>query len=423
MIGHNFFILALFFFFYSLIVSEKVNRSIVAMLGAATYMLLRVIDQKEAIHFIDFNTIGLLLGMMILVDIIKRTGIFEFLAIHLIKLSKGNSFKLLVILAVTTAFLSAILDNVTTVFIIVPITIALAAVAKMNPMPYILMEIFASNIGGTMTLIGDPPNIIIGSAAHLSFLSFINHNFIPVVLVLIFYIAIIYFLFRKSLKINSNVKEILAQFDESKIVKDMVFLKRSLTVFIITIILFMTHSLHGLDPASIALMSAFVLLLVTKVKPEEVFKEVDYVSLFFLVGIFILVGVLEHEHILASVATYISSLTQGSLLGSMVTTLWVSAIASAFLDNIPLTTVFVPIINSMMEVAQIKSQVLWWALSLGACFGGNGSLVGAAANIIVIGIAKKNNIHISFWDFLKIGFPLMIMSLVISTIYLYFRFF
>jgi Na+/H+ antiporter NhaD/arsenite permease-like protein len=412
----------IFIFFYGLIITEKVPRSVAVLLGSFLLIAFNIIDQEQAIHAIDFNTIGLLFGMMQLVAIMGKTGIFEYIAVKAIKLSKGNLWNLLILFSITTAIMSALLDNVTTVLIIAPITIALADAAHINPIPYLIMEVFASNIGGTATLIGDPPNIIIGSAVKFGFMDFIENNLPIVIIVFIVYLLIIKFIYRKEFNQENSHEELISLFDEKRIIENFSKLKRTMTVFVITMLLFVTHKIHGLEAATIALGGGFLLLLITKHDPEDIYGEIEHSTLIFLVGIFILVGGLEHVHAIDYLSNFLAKFTQGSEKLTTLMVLWFSGLSTSFVNNIPFTTVMIPIVKSLKATTNISSDSLWWALSLGACFGGNGSLAGSAANIVVIELARKDNININFWDYFKIAFPLMLVSLVLSSVYMLLRY-
>lgn len=412
----------IFFIAYSLVVTEAIPRSIAMVLGAVLLISFDVVSQETALHYIDFNTIGLLAGMMLMVAITKRTGLFEFLSVKAIKLSKGYSWRLLLLFAVITAILSAFLDNVTTVIVIAPITIALADAIGINPVPYLITEIFASNIGGTATLIGDPPNIIIGSALNISFLEFITNNTPVVIVIMIYYLLIIKLIYKKEFASTKRYPGVDEMFDERKTLQGNKHIKKSLAVFTLTIIMFLTHSIHGLEAATIALGGGFTLLMLSKLDPEEILSELEYPTLFFLIGIFVIVGAMEEVHIVDAISKILTKYTAGSENLTTISILWISGISTAFVNNIPFTTVMIPIIKDVIHDTQSSSDAYWWALSLGACLGGNGSLAGSAANIVVIALARKNKIKITFKDFFKIAFPLMIGSLIISTVYLYLRY-
>jgi Na+/H+ antiporter NhaD/arsenite permease-like protein len=395
---------AVFLVTYALIISEKIHRSVVALTGAMIVIFFGVIHQEEAIRAIDFNTIGLLVGMMIIVGITRRTGVFEYLAIKAAKLAKGDPWHILLFLSIITMVFSAFLDNVTTVLLIVPVTFSLTASLNLNPVPFLISQILASNIGGTATLIGDPPNIMIGSATGLGFMDFIINLTIPIVIIFIVTMFILKFIYRQQLITDDSLKANIMTLAEGDLIRDSALLRKSLLVLLLTILGFILHQFLHLESATIALSGAALLLLITREEPEDILLAVEWPTIFFFIGLFILVGALEHVGILEFIAQKSVEITGGALTQTAMLILWLSAVASAFLDNIPFVA------------------TLWWSLALGACLGGNGTLIGASANVIVAGLAEKNGTVISFAGFLKIAFPLMILSIVISSIYIYFRY-
>ncbi len=418
--------LAIIIFLATLIflVMERVSGSIVAMLGAFAVVFFGILDQCQAISFIDFNTIGLLCGMMIVVVVLRKTGIFEYLAIKAIKQAKGEPWKLLVSLALTTAVLSAFLDNVTTVLIIAPITFAIADALKVNPVPYLIAEIFFSNLGGTATLIGDPPNIMIGTGAGLGFMEFIYNDLPAVFLISFFVLFALKKIYYKQLICTINSDKIIDAFDESKAIQGRRrFLAKSLLIFTLIIFGFMTHSIHKLDLAAIALGGAFMMMFFTGADPEEMFKEVEWSSLFFFMGLFIVVGGLDYTGFIAKFANGLINLTGGSFRAITMTVLWFSGLSTTIVNSIPFTATMISVVKSIARVSNLSDiKPIWWALSLGACLGGNGTLVSAAANIVVAGIAKRSNYPISFWEYFKVGFPLMVGTIILATIYIYLRY-
>ncbi|KEI07401.1 ArsB/NhaD family transporter [Clostridium botulinum] len=408
----------IFLVVYSLIISEKLNR-VVAVLGGASLMLLfKFISQQEAFAKIDFNTIGLLVSMMIIVNITKRTGVFEYVAIKAAKLSKGNPITLLVVFSLITFTFSALLDNVTTVLLLVPVTLVVTKTLDTNPIPFLMSEILSSNIGGTATLIGDPPNIMIGSAANLTFMDFIV-NLSPIVIVIfIVNILLIKHIYEKDVHTTEEKKQIVMNLDESKTITDRVLLVKCLIVLSFTLLGFLVHGFFGFESATVAIVGSSILLLISKTDPEEILQEVEWGTLFFFIGLFIMTGVLEKVGLMNLLAKETLSLTKGNLLFSAILILWISAIASSFIDNIPFVATMIPLIKTMSIVGHMNVLPLWFALSLGSCLGGNGTIVGASANLIVIGIAGKSGHKITFKDYFKVGFPLMLTSICISTVYL-----
>lgn len=408
----------LFVVVYGIIISEKIHRTIIALFGAVLLLVLGILAQTEAIGYIDFNTIGLLTGMMIVVGITRKSGVFEYMAIKAANLAKGEPVKILIYLSIVTAVASAFLDNVTTVLLIVPVTISICKALEINPVPVFITEIMASNIGGTATLIGDPPNIMIGSAAPYGFMDFVI-NLTPVVIVIfavtIFLLKII---FKDQLKTSEENKAKIRAMNPVDAIKDRVILKKSLSVIGLVIVGFVTHQYLGLESATIALAGAALLLLLTREDPDEILHTVEWTTLFFFIGLFILVGGLEKVGIIESMAREAVALTHGNLTATTILILWFSAIASAFVDNIPFVATFIPLIKEIGTISHMSIAPLWWALSLGACLGGNGTIVGASANVIVSGMSAREGHPITFLGYMKIAFPLMLISIAISTVYL-----
>jgi Na+/H+ antiporter NhaD/arsenite permease-like protein len=410
---------AVFLLTYAIIVSEKIHRTIAAFLGAGLVVIMGIIDPEQAVHAIDFNTIGLLVGMMIIVGITRQTGVFEYLAIKSAKRSSGEPLKILAALCLVTAVLSAFLDNVTTVLLIVPVTFAIAGQLKLSPLPFLIAEIISSNIGGRATLIGDPPNIMIGSATGLGFMDFV-FNLTPVIVVIyvftIFFIQIIY---RKELIAKPEQQKIIMKLNEKDEIKDAALLRKCLVVLCLTVLGFILHQYVHLESSVIALSGASLLLLVTREDPEHSLQAVEWPVIFFFIGLFVLVGGLEEVGVIEAVAKWSLEVTGGNMVPTGMLILWLSAIASAFVDNIPFVATMIPLIQDMGRIGGIADlNFFWWALSLGACLGGNGTAIGASANVVVIGMAEKRGQHIGFVGFMKIGFPLMLMSIVIATVYL-----
>ncbi|AGL00503.1 ArsB/NhaD family transporter [Desulfoscipio gibsoniae] len=410
----------IFLFAYALIMSEKIHRTVVALAGAILLILCGVFTQQRAIESIDFNTIGLLIGMMVIVGITKATGIFEYLAVYAAKAAKGKPVKIMVFLSAITAICSALLDNVTTVLLIVPVTFAIVKQLQTSPVPFLTAEIMASNIGGTATLIGDPPNIMIGSANGLGFMDFVI-NLTPVIIIV--YIANIICLkviYKKELFAREDLSRNIMSLEEKSEIKDALLLKKCLFVIFLTILGFILHQYINIASATVALAGATLLLLVSKVEPERALAAVEWPVIFFFTGLFIMVGALEQVGIIEFIAEKSLALTGGVLLPTGLLILWLSAIASAFVDNIPFVAAMIPLIQDMSRLGSIQDVTpLWWALSLGACLGGNGTLIGASANLVVAGMAEKRGIHITFAGYIKIAFPAMLLSIIICTFYLF----
>jgi len=409
---------AIFILTYIVIVSEKLNRTAVALLGAAIMLGIKVITQEYAIESIDFNTIGLLVGMMIIVIITKKTGVFEYLAIKAAKQAKGDPWRIIVTFSIITAISSAILDNVTTVLLITPVTLVITETLKLNPIPFLIPEILFANIGGTATLIGDPPNIMIGSATNLGFVDFVVNLGPIVVVIFIVILFVVKFIYKNQLHVHEELKEKIMNLDETKSIESKALLKKSLIVLGLTIVGFALHQLLELESATVAMTGAAVLLIVSRIDPEEILNELEWSTIFFFIGLFILVGALEEVGIIENMAKGVIALTKGNLFMTTIMVLWISAIASAFIDNIPFVATMIPLIKSIGAMSTINITPLWWALALGACLGGNGSLVGASANIIVAGMVEKTPYKITFSKFIKVGFPIMIITVIIATIYL-----
>lgn len=408
----------LFTLTYSAIVYEKINRMVVALAGALMMIMLQVISQAHAIEHIDFNTIGLLIGMMVIVLILKRTGVFQYIAIKSAKLAKGEPWKIMVMFAGVTAIASALLDNVTTILLIAPVTLVITDTLKINPTPFIIIEIFAANIGGTGTLIGDPPNIMIGGATQLSFLDFFI-NLAPIAtIVLVVTIVLLVMIFQKSMTVDEKDKRKVMQFDESKAIQDKKLLLKSLMVLGITIAGFILHAALKLESATVAMAGATVLLLISTIEPEDIFTEIEWTTIFFFMGLFILVGSLEEVGLIESLAAKVVELTKGNIFATAMLVLWMSAILSAFLDNIPFVATMIPLIKSLETLSGTELTPLWWALSLGACLGGNGTMIGATANVIAGGMLEKHGRKLGFFNYMKYGLPLMILSIILSTVYI-----
>lgn len=410
---------AVFLITYAVIVSEKIHRTVVALLGAALLSLTQIINPEEAVHAIDFNTIGLLVGMMIIVGITRQTGVFEYLAIKAAKRSNGEPIKILAALALVTAVLSAFLDNVTTVLLIVPVTFAIANKLQISPLPFLITEIISSNVGGTATLIGDPPNIMIGSATKLGFMDFMLNLTPVIVVVYVLTIFILRLIYRKQLVARPELQKSIMSMNEDEELKDHSLLRKCLLVLFLTIAGFILHQYVHLESSVIALTGASLLLLISREDPEHVLHAVEWPVIFFFAGLFVLVGALEKVGVIEAIAKFSLEVTGGALVPAGMLILWISAIASAFVDNIPFVATMIPLIQDMGRLGGIENlNLLWWSLSLGACLGGNGTIIGASANVVVIGMAEKRGTHISFMGFMKIAFPLMLMSIVISTGYL-----
>ena len=414
--------IAIFVGVYALIIWDKYDRAAVALSGAMLMVLLRVLNQEEAFAAIDYNTIGLLVGMMIIVMIMRRTGIFEYLGIKMVKTSKANPFSLLILLCITTGVLSALLDNVTTILLILPVTLSVTRDLKINPVPFIIAAIFASNVGGTATLIGDPPNIMIGSQTGLNFIDFLANDAVIALPLLIVTTLIFAFIYRKMLVADDSVKLKVMKLDEKACIKDRLLLNKCLIVFSLVIIGFLLHGALHLESSTIALTGAVLLLFISGVNSELVLLEVEWKTIFFFSGLFMLVGGIEATGVIAKLAEGVISITGGDLFLTAMAILWVAAIASAFIDNIPFVATMIPLILQMGELTDMNITPLWWALSLGACLGGNGTAIGASANVVAIGMAEREGYRITFGHYFKIAFPVMLITIVITTVYVIFAY-
>ncbi|MNQ67163.1 Inner membrane protein YbiR [compost metagenome] len=416
--------IGIFLLTYGMIIAEKIHRTIVAMIGGVLMVVLGVVDQESALHHIDFNTLGLLIGMMIIVSITAETGLFKYIALLAAKKAKGDPVRILVSLVLITAIGSAFLDNVTTVLLMVPVTFSITRQLRVNPVPFLITQILASNIGGTATLIGDPPNIMIGSAVkELTFMAFIN-NLAPIVAVIMAVtIPIFVVIFRKNIQTTPELKQSIMLIDEKEVITDHKLLRKSLAILGLTIVGFFLHQLLHLESATVALAGAFLLLLLTgEHSMEEAFTKVEWTTIFFFVGLFVLVSGLVETGIISKLAAQAIELTGGNPVATSMLILWLSAIASAFLDNIPFVATMIPMIQEMGNMGVENLEPLWWSLALGACLGGNGTLIGASANLIVAGMSAKEGHPIKFVTFMKYGFPLMLISVVLANIYIYFRY-
>ncbi|MFB5266795.1 ArsB/NhaD family transporter [Paenibacillus enshidis] len=414
----------IFLVVYALIISEKIHRTILAMLGAILLIATGITDQETALAHIDFNTLGLLVGMMIIVSVTAETGLFNYLAIKAAKWAKGEPLRILAVLGVLTAFGSAFLDNVTTVLLTVPVTFSITRQLRVNPMPYLITQIFASNIGGTATLIGDPPNIMIGSAVkELTFMAFIQNLTPVVVIIMVVLIPLFMLIFRKQLRTTDELKRGIMEMNEAEMLGDRSMLVKSTSMLLLTVAGFFLHQLLHLETATVALAGAFILLLLTgESMMEQAFTRVEWTTLFFFIGLFVLVSGLVETGVISALASKAVELTGGDLTAASMLILWMSAIASAFLDNIPFVATMIPLIQDMGTMGITNLEPLWWSLALGACLGGNGTLIGASANLIVAGLADKEGHPITFLKYLKYGLPLMLLTIVISTIYIYVRY-
>ena len=404
-----------------LIASERVDRTKVALLGAVLMVLTQTIEQEAAIEAIDWNTLGLLAGMMLMVKLTETTGVYTYLAIRAGQLSKGRPVAIVASLAVTTAILSAFLDNLTTVLLVVPITFLLADALDIDPIPLVIIEIIVSNIGGTATLIGDPPNIIIAGATGLSFTAFIV-NLAPIAAVAFVVVTgVLYLAYRSRLQVGSEARERMMDLDARGSIEDYDELKRTVPILLGTILLFFAHTAVGLEPATVALSGATVMLLVTRQQLEGALSGIEWPTLFFFLGLFVMVGALEETGAIMEVADGIGSVTNDDRTAELLGITWVSAIGSGIVDNIPFTATMIPVVEQL-QAGNEGDDAYWWALALGACFGGNLTLIAAAANVAAAGMASRAGQPIGFLTFLKAGVPATLISMALATAYIALRY-
>ncbi|MGJ3221761.1 ArsB/NhaD family transporter [Geobacillus thermoleovorans] len=426
-----YFAIAVFLVVYAIIISEKIHRAVIALLGAALMVIFGIVDIEKAFtHHIEWGTITLLIGMMILVGITSKSGFFQYMAIKAAKLAKGRPVRILVMLSLLTGLLSAFLDNVTTVLLVVPVTFSITRMLQVNPVPYLISEVLLSNIGGTATLIGDPPNIMIGSAnKHLDFNAFL-FNLTPIVIVIaIVTVALLAFVYRKQLKTDPALIQKLIELRDADYIQDAKLMRKSVAVLGLTVLGFIFHSVIHVDAAVIAMTGAVVLMLIAvpEHELEDVFHSIEWGTIFFFAGLFVLVGGLVDIGLIKLLAEKTLDVTGGDISTAAYFILWLSGVASATIDNIPFVATMIPLIQDMavgMGLSPDAPQidVLWWALSLGACLGGNGTLIGASANVIVAGMASREGHGFTYVDFLKIGAPLTLIALLLSHAYLWLRY-
>ena len=419
---------------YGVIISEKLNRSIIALLGAMLMIMLGLLTQEQAVAGIDFNTIGLLVGMMIVVSITRKCGVFEYLAIWSAKLVKASPAGILAMLAVVTAVVSAFLDNVTTVLLVVPVTLVITEALKVNPYPFLFSQIIASNIGGTATLIGDPPNILIGGQVGLTFNDFVFHLAPVIVVVLIVHVLSIHLIWGRSMQSPAEMRARVMAFDEKQAISDPRLLKLASAVLALVIVAFMLERPLGLDSGTIGMAGAALLLMLDNIGKSaehqsesvlKVYNEIEWITIFFFIGLFIVIAGVEHAGLLKLLADQLLAATGGDFAVTGYSILWASAVLSAIVDNIPFVATMIPLIKAMAPAFGGPDALmpLWWCLSLGACLGGNGTLIGASANLTVAGIAERNGIPFRFMTYTKTAFPLMLIHVAICHVYVWWRYF
>lgn len=435
--------LVIFGLCYLLIMTERLHKTIVALFGAALMISLGVVSQEEAFYShefgVDYNVVFLLIGMMVIVNIVRETGLFEVLAIWAAQRADAKPFRLLVLLAVLTAALSAMLDNVTTVLLMAPVTLAITKRLELNPITFLVSEALASNIGGTATLVGDPPNIMIASKAELSYVDFLIVMGPIVIVIMAVFVAALWLILGRTMTVAPHLREAVLSLSSREAVPDRAFLRRCLFLLAVVNVGFCLHSLVHLEPATIALLGASLFMVMGHARrrheddSEELtyLADVEWKTIFFFIGLFILVGGLVKVGVIRYLADQLVAVTRGNLTGSTMAVLWGSAILSAAVDNIPYVAAMNPLIVDLArslhpEITDYVTLVhqpdiipLWWALALGACLGGNGTIIGASANVVIVDIARKAGYRITFWQFFKYGFPVMVGSVAISAIYLW----
>ena len=416
----------IFILAYAFIISEKIHRTIIALLGAALMIWSGILTQESAISHIDWNTLWLLIGMMIIVNITRETGLFKFLAIWAAKKVRANPTALLFALSGITMVCSGLLDNVTTVLLTVPLTFSMASQLQVDVKPFLISQILASNIGGTATLIGDPPNIMIGSATGLSFVDFITNLAGICLFIFIVTDLILILLYHKGLKTTPERQHHVMCMEEKDLIQDWNLLYKCLFVLALTVVMFVLHSTLKIESATAAITGAGLLLLLACHRNEpmisRMLSSVEWLAIFFFAGLFVLVGALVDTGIISMLAQKAMEITSGNETATAMLILWMSAICSAFVDNIPFVATLIPLIKDMGNMGITNLNPLWWSLSLGACLGGNGTLIGASANVLVASMATKRGVIITFLQFMKIAFPLMLLSILISSGYIYLRY-
>lgn len=410
----------IFIITFALIVTERIDRTLAALLGGILMIILGVLSQEEAFHAIDWNVIFLLAGMMIIANVLRETGVFQWIAVKAVVWGKGDPFRIIVMLAIVTAITSALLDNVTIVILLAPVTLFVASNLKINPIPYLIIIILASNIGGAATLIGDPPNILIGSAANIDFLTFLVNLGPVIIVIMIFFIGVLWIWFRDQWSKNQEAMEELEALDTSTLLTDKNALLKSGVVMGLVMIGFMVHGVFHLEPATIALGGAVILLLWTQKDVQTVLGDIEWATLFFFIGLFIAVEGLVQVGIIETIGEYLINITGGNLLYTSMLLLWMSSLFSGIVDNIPYTATMIPVVQSLEGALPL--QPLWWSLALGACLGGNATLVGASANVVVANIAARGGYPISFRLFLRYGIIITVISLVIASFYIWMRY-
>lgn len=412
---------AVFLIVILLIITERVHRTAAAMAGAMVLILTGVMSADKALSYIDFNTIGVLVGMMIFVAIVRQSGMFEYIAVRAAKAVHGDPWKIMVAFTLITALLSAILDNVTTVLLVGPMSIAIARMLKIDPVPFLMGQILASNVGGTATLIGDPPNIMIGSAAHLSFMDFLDNTGFTVLFILVVLILLMKIVYEKKIELGTVDTSAVEELDPSKSITNRALMRKGIIVLICVIVGFMFHDKLGIDSCVVALTAAAVMLIIGSEDVDQAIQDVEWTTILFFMSLFVVVGGLTETGIIKELASKIIDATDGHPMMTMLVLLWASALLSSILDNIPFVATLIPLILAM-QADGMDVTSFWWAISLGACLGGNGTMIGASANVVLSDISTKHGYPITFKSYLKVGMPFMLLSIVISTVFLVVKF-
>jgi len=424
---------------YGIIISEKIHKTVVAIVGAGLMLILKILLQHEAFHSealgVDWNVIFLLISMMVIINLMRPTGFFEYIAIKSAKFGRGEPMRIMVIFAVVTASLSALLDNVTTVLLLAPVTLLIADALEVDPVPFLIAEALASNVGGTATLIGDPPNIMIASKAELNFMDFIYHLTPAIIFIMVVFLVVLKLIFSKKLQVRPELKERVLAMNEKEAITDPVMLKKSLFVLFLVVTGFVFHGMFHYEPATVALMGAGLLLLLSGThEPHEILAEVEWPTIFFFMGLFILVGGVVKVGLIKWMSVKVLAMTHGNMFGTSMLIMWFSAYASAFVDNIPYVATMNPLVADMAHqlwphlsglklLHNPELMPVWWSLALGSCLGGNGTAIGASANVIVVGMAEKAGRKITFIRFMAYGLPIMTLTVVLATIYVWLRYY
>lgn len=412
---------AIFFLAYAAIVSERVHRTTVALTGAALMIVFGVIAQSDAITAIDFNTIGLLIGMMIIVSITKHTGLFQYVAIRAAQVAKGEPWLILLALSLITAVFSSVLDNVTTILLIGPVTFVIASNLKISPIPFLIAEIILANLGGGASLVGDPVNILVGSAAELTFLDFLT-NAAPIILIMIPVVLLIFKLrYGSQLQTTEELKQSILEFNALSAIKDKDLLIKSLLVLGIVVIGFLLHGVIHLQPATIALFGASLLLVISGHNPEKILEELEWTTILFFAGLFILVAGIEEIGLIDMFADTLLSITEGEAAATTMAIFWGAGLFSGVVDNLPFAATMIPVVQEL-GAAGVPIDQLWWALIFGAILGGNATLIGASTNLVAAGLAERSGYHLGFKEFFKVGSIVMIVTMLITTVYIYLRY-